>query len=188
MLFVLCLLLSKKIFYICFNHFKIFYKYAPNSIFNTSYLFYTTQTMKFQLFCFILFYTFFCIVARIFDRCSLARELSRLGVPRGDIPAWVCIAQYESTYNTAAIGPLNSDGSRDWGLFQLNDRFWCDPQDGRRTSNVCGIPCRSLTTDDIGTSLRCALQIQREQGFGAWTVWNRQCRGGGASPNIDDCL
>ncbi|XP_053965636.1 lysozyme P-like [Anastrepha ludens] len=144
--------------------------------------------MKFFLFSFLLFYSSISINARIFDRCSLARELSRLRVPRGNIAAWVCIAQYESTFNSAAIGPPNSDGSRDWGIFQINDRFWCDPQDGRRSSNACRTPCRALTTDNISVSVRCARQVQSAQGFGAWTVWNNQCRGGAALPNINDCL
>ncbi|CAD7011599.1 lysozyme P-like [Ceratitis capitata] len=144
--------------------------------------------MKYYIFGILLIHNFFASDARIFDRCSLARELSRLGVPRGDIPAWVCIAQYESTFNSAAIGPPNSDGSRDWGIFQINDRFWCDPQDGRQTSNVCRTPCRALTADDISLSVRCAGQIRNAQGFGAWTVWNRQCAGGRALPNINDCL
>ena len=35
----------------------------------------------------------------------------------------ICIAQYESSLNTAAQSPVNSNGSRDNGLFQVSSRL-----------------------------------------------------------------
>lgn len=37
----------------------------------------------------------------------------------------VCLVESESSRNTAAIGRLNADGSTDYGLFQINSRYWC---------------------------------------------------------------
>jgi len=58
---------------------------------------------------------------RTMDRCSLAREMSNLGVPRDQLDKWTCIAQHESDYRTWVVGPANSDGSNDYGIFQIND-------------------------------------------------------------------
>ncbi|XP_039954297.1 lysozyme P-like [Bactrocera tryoni] len=124
---------------------------------------------------------------RILDKCSLTRELAGLGIPRANIPNWVCIAQYESNYNTAELGPPNPDGSRDWGIFHINDRYWCDPGDGRPSANTCQVSCQSLNTDDIAAAVTCARQIIRTQGFAAWNTWNNNCGGGANVPSIDDC-
>ncbi|XP_054737832.1 lysozyme X-like [Anastrepha obliqua] len=124
---------------------------------------------------------------RIFDRCSLARELQSLGVRQQNLPNWVCIALHESNYNTAEISPPNPDGSRNWGIFHISDRFWCDPEDGRETANACRVSCQSLITDDIRASVTCAQQIIRTQGFTAWNTWNNDCGRGANVPNLDDC-
>ena len=56
-------------------------------------------------------------------------------------PPGVCLAKWESNYNTEAINH-NTDGSTDYGIFQINSRYWCD--DGRTpgSKNICGIRCR----------------------------------------------
>jgi len=63
------------------------------------------------------------ILARTMDRCSLAREMSNLGVPRDQLSKWTCIADHESSYRTDVVGPPNSDGSNDYGIFQINDLY-----------------------------------------------------------------
>jgi len=40
------------------------------------------------------------------------------------ISTGICIAQRESSLNTAAQGPPNSDGSRDNGIFQVRTRLF----------------------------------------------------------------
>lgn len=54
--------------------------------------------------------------------------------------AGVCLSKWESQYNTAAINH-NSDGSTDYGIFQINSRWWCN-DDRTPTSNACNINCR----------------------------------------------
>lgn len=37
----------------------------------------------------------------------------------------VCLVESESSRNTGIVGGPNSDGSYDYGLFQINNRYWC---------------------------------------------------------------
>ncbi|EDW76970.1 lysozyme S [Drosophila tropicalis] len=125
------------------------------------------------------------LAGRTLDRCSLAREMSDLGVPRDQLDKWTCIAQYESDFRTWVVGPANSDGSNDYGIFQINDLYWCQPDNGRFSYNECGLSCNALLSDDITNSVRCAQKVQSQQGWGAWAVWYH-CSGW--LPSIDECF
>ncbi|XP_050741955.1 lysozyme S [Drosophila biarmipes] len=124
------------------------------------------------------------LAGRTLDRCSLAREMSDLGVPRDQLDKWTCIAQHESDYRTWVVGPANSDGSNDYGIFQINDLYWCQA-DGRFSYNECGLSCNSLLSDDITNSVRCAQKVLSQQGWSAWSVWH-YCSGW--LPSIDECF
>ncbi|XP_064541585.1 lysozyme B-like [Drosophila montana] len=126
-------------------------------------------------------------LGRTMDRCSLAREMSDLGVPRDQLSKWTCIAEHESSYRTHVVGPQNRNGSYDYGIFQINDLFWCQPSDGRLSSNGCDIDCDDLLHDSIVNSVRCAQTVLEESSnsWCAWTTW-RFCNG--ALPSIDDCF
>ncbi|XP_016988508.1 lysozyme S-like [Drosophila rhopaloa] len=121
---------------------------------------------------------------RTFDRCSLAREMDRMGVPRSQLDKWTCIAQRESDYRTWVKGPPNSDGSVDYGIFQINDRYWCKAH-GRQSPNVCGVSCDALLSDDITESVRCARKVLSHQTWSAWATWEF-CNGW--LPSIDECF
>ncbi|EDW76969.1 uncharacterized protein Dwil_GK12043 [Drosophila willistoni] len=123
--------------------------------------------------------------ARTLNRCTLAREMAARGVPRDQLARWACIAQRESDYRTWVVGPANSDGSNDYGIFQLNNLYWCQPANGRFSHNGCRISCNDLLTDDITNSVRCAQRVLSEQGWGAWSTW-RFCNGN--LPSINDCF
>ncbi|XP_078126894.1 lysozyme C-like [Sander vitreus] len=69
--------------------------------------------------------------ARVYTRCQWARVLKNYGMDgyRGISLAeyeqeGVCLSKWESSYNTAAINH-NTDGSTDYGIFQINSRWWC---------------------------------------------------------------
>ncbi|XP_020714559.1 uncharacterized protein LOC105664879 isoform X2 [Ceratitis capitata] len=118
---------------------------------------------------------------KVYKRCELAQELYfKHKFPMQDIATWVCIAQHESNYDTAAVGRLNGDGSADHGLFQISDLYWCshDSFGGK----ACNIPCTKLLDSDIGDDVQCVRIIYEEHtrlsgdGFTAWTVYNRNCR------------
>jgi lysozyme C len=63
---------------------------------------------------------------KVFSRCALVKRLRQLGANRNQIATWVCIAKGESSYDTAAINHHNTDNSKDYGIFQINNRYWCD--------------------------------------------------------------
>ncbi|XP_069704374.1 lysozyme 1B-like isoform X1 [Periplaneta americana] len=95
--------------------------------------------------------------------CQLAGELKRAGVPRGEWNRWVCIAKYESGFETFAKSRY------DFGLFQISSLHWCGIQ---ARGGGCYVRCDDLLRD-IQASIRCARHIKEVQGWGAWTVINR---------------
>uniref|UniRef100_A0A240SWY4 lysozyme n=1 Tax=Glossina morsitans morsitans TaxID=37546 RepID=A0A240SWY4_GLOMM len=118
---------------------------------------------------------------KIYNKCELAQELyHKHHMPMEQIPTWVCIAQHESSFNTAAIGRLNADGSADHGLFQISDLYWCSHD--RYGNKACGISCDNLLDSDISDDIRCVRTIYEEHtrisgnGFTAWTVYQPHCR------------
>ncbi len=128
---------------------------------------------------------------KIYDRCELAREFQQIhNIPMNEIPVWVCIAYYESKYNTSAVGRLNADGSADHGLFQISDIYWCSLS-GR--GNGCSISCSDLENSNITDDIHCIKQIYREHskisgdGFTAWSVYLPYCKGM-ASQFTDGCF
>ncbi|CAD7011600.1 unnamed protein product [Ceratitis capitata] len=109
-----------------------------------------------------------------------------MGMPFHELNDWMCLIEGESSFNTKAINPSNVDGSVDWGLFQINDRYWCKPSDGRPSTNSCRIPCRLLLSEDIRFAVACAKYIRRIQGFSAWVAWNNRCQG--YKPSVRHCF
>ncbi|XP_030385371.1 uncharacterized protein LOC115632382 [Scaptodrosophila lebanonensis] len=121
------------------------------------------------------------VQSKIYNRCELAQELYyNHKMPMQQIPTWVCIAQHESSFNTAAVGRLNTDGSADHGLFQISDLFWCTHD--ARGGKGCRISCDKLLDKNIADDVQCIKRIHQEHtqisgdGFTAWTVYNRNCR------------
>lgn len=45
----------------------------------------------------------------------------------------------ESSGNTRALNKANADGSIDHGLFQINDRYWCEH--GKK-GKECNVNCK----------------------------------------------
>lgn len=126
-----------------------------------------------------------CSQAKTFNRCSLAKAMHNLGVPKDELARWTCIAEHESSYRTGIVGPTNSNGSNDYGIFQINDKYWCQPSSGRHSYNECHVSCNSLLSDDISASVTCARKVLRQQGWTAWSTW-KYCKG--SLPSIDSCF
>lgn len=120
--------------------------------------------------------------------CELAGQLYILDVPKSELPQWLCIAEFESRFNTHVVGHANADGSRDYGLFQISDRYWCAPPN--RTEyyafNDCNVNCTHLLSDDITMAVQCARLIQKQQGWTAWSVYPEFCNG--TLDAIDECF
>ncbi|XP_022219643.2 uncharacterized protein LOC111072224 isoform X3 [Drosophila obscura] len=120
------------------------------------------------------------VQGKIYNRCELAQELYyQHKLPMPQIPTWVCIAQHESSFNTAAVGRLNADGSADHGLFQISDLFWCTNE--RRAGKGCHATCQQFLDSSISDDVQCIRRIHQEHtqisgdGFNAWTVYKRNC-------------
>nr|BAF75844.1 c-type lysozyme [Scophthalmus rhombus] len=127
--------------------------------------------------------------AKVFERCELARLLKSYGMNnyRGiSLADWVCLSQWESSYNTRATN-RNTDGSTDYGIFQINSRWWCN--NGQTpTSNACGISCSALLTDDVIAAIACAKRVVVDpNGIGAWVAWKSHCEGRDLSPYLAGC-
>lgn len=81
--------------------------------------------MKFFITIFIIAFTAITIEAKIYSKCEFARAMKNAGFSMASLPDWVCLAKHESNFNSNVVGPVNSNGSRDYGIFQINDRYWC---------------------------------------------------------------
>ncbi|KAL5288188.1 hypothetical protein ACFFRR_008809 [Megaselia abdita] len=123
---------------------------------------------------------------KTFTRCSLAQEMSRLGVPRDELAMYTCLAEHESGFRTDVVGPPNPNGTNDYGIFQINDYYWCAPPNGHFSYNQCHDTCDSLLTDDIERIVRCAELVKKMQGFTAWSTYHF-CSGTRAD-EIDHCF
>ncbi|XP_069051086.1 lysozyme C II-like [Lepisosteus oculatus] len=137
----------------------------------------------------------FCLLfalanCKAYERCELARELKASGLDgyRGySLPNWVCMSKWESNNNTAAINH-NSDGSTDYGIFQINSRWWCQDGNTPRSKNACGISCSQLLTDNITVAIQCAKRVVRDpNGMRAWVAWRNRCQGRDLSQYTAGC-
>ncbi|KAL5280216.1 hypothetical protein ACFFRR_004278 [Megaselia abdita] len=127
------------------------------------------------------------VQGKIYSKCELARTLSQNGIPRSELPDWVCLVQAESNYNTKATN-TNTNKTKDWGIFQINDKWWCKPSDGRFSYNECNLNCdRDLLSDDITKATTCAKKIKGRQGFKAWYGWQNKCQGK-KLPSVNECF
>lgn len=117
-----------------------------------------------------------------FTRCSLAKELARHGIPRGQMANWVCLVNSESGMSTKATN-RNRDGTVDYGLFQINSRYWCSPG----PHNECRVRCKDLLSNNIKAAVKCAKFIHKRMGFKAWYGWQAKCRGKNLNGYIKGC-
>eukprot|EP00090_Calanus_glacialis_P006361 TRINITY_DN14963_c0_g1_i2.p1 TRINITY_DN14963_c0_g1~~TRINITY_DN14963_c0_g1_i2.p1 ORF type:complete len:243 (-),score=48.51 TRINITY_DN14963_c0_g1_i2:58-786(-) len=123
---------------------------------------------------------------KVYERCEFARELVDLhGFDFGTLGNWVCLAQYESSYNTAATND-NTNGSRDYGIFQINDNYWCDANVGAGAD--CGMTCTSFLDSVLADDVTCAKIIYNRHGFEAWYGWINNCKNTNVAGYVSDCF
>lgn len=79
------------------------------------------------------------INAKIFTKCELVRALHET-FPRNKLADFICLIQNESSFNSAVKGRQNKNGSYDYGLFQINDKYWCKVGS---PGGDCNIDCNS---------------------------------------------
>ncbi|KAK5852472.1 hypothetical protein PBY51_023937 [Eleginops maclovinus] len=128
--------------------------------------------------------------AKVYERCEWARVLKDHGMDNyygNSLADWVCLSKWESSYTTTATNH-NTDGSTDYGIFQINSRWWCE--DGRTPSskNACNINCRDLLTNDVGVAINCAKRVVRDpNGIRAWVAWRSHCENRDLSGYVAGC-
>uniref|UniRef100_A0A665TNP4 lysozyme n=1 Tax=Echeneis naucrates TaxID=173247 RepID=A0A665TNP4_ECHNA len=137
----------------------------------------------------LVFFVFVALAsARHYERCEWARILKSNGMDdyqRISLADWVCLTTHESSLNTRAINH-NSDGSTDYGIFQINSRWWCD--NGKRTANGCNISCNELLSDNVRVAIDCAKRVVRDpRGIRAWVAWENRCEGRDLSQYLRGC-
>ncbi|XP_066446153.1 lysozyme C-1-like [Eleutherodactylus coqui] len=127
--------------------------------------------------------------AKVYNKCDLLRIVHETGMAgyRGHSAAnWMCLAYHESRYNTTAVN--NNGPSRDYGIFQINSKWWC--QDGKTAGAVdaCHISCQSLLDDNIYDDIECAKRVARNpKGISAWEAWKNHCKGKNLNKFISGC-
>ncbi|XP_061062526.1 lysozyme C isoform X2 [Eubalaena glacialis] len=131
------------------------------------------------------------VQGKIFERCELARTLKRLGLDgfQGiSLANWVCLAKWESSYNTRATNYNRGSRSTDYGIFQINSRYWCNDGKTPRAVNGCHIPCSVLLKDDITEAVKCAKRVVRDpQGIRAWVAWRNRCQNQDLRSYVQGC-
>ncbi|EEC00237.1 lysozyme, putative [Ixodes scapularis] len=58
--------------------------------------------------------------ARVLTRCGLARVLVWYGTPRDLVPDFVCLAEAESSLDTAKVATTDGSARNGYGIFQVN--------------------------------------------------------------------
>ncbi|KAI4566770.1 hypothetical protein MJG53_015447 [Ovis ammon polii x Ovis aries] len=90
-----------------------------------------------------------CLVAvdqaSLIGRCDLAKVLHQEdldGFEGYSLTDWLCLAFVESDFNITKVNE-NTDGSFDYGIFQINSHYWCNDYQSH-TENNCQVDCQGL--------------------------------------------
>lgn len=86
--------------------------------------------------------------------------LSAHGFPQKDMDMLTCIAIKESNLNPSAVNKFNRNGTRDHGLFQINDI----------NKKMCGVTSKELL--NVHTNVKCAAKVYKVQNLKAWSTYN----------------
>ncbi|XP_010584661.1 lysozyme C-like [Loxodonta africana] len=101
---------------------------------------------------------------------------------------WVCLAKWESSYNIRATNYDPGDKSTDYGIFQINSRYWCNDGKAPRAVNACGISCNILLQDAITQAIAYAKRVVSDpQGIRAWVAWRNHHRNHNLTQYIQGC-
>ncbi|XP_055532641.1 lysozyme-like [Wyeomyia smithii] len=118
------------------------------------------------------------VQAKQFTECELARLLHRTyGFDRSKTNNFVCLAAAESSLNTSKTHK-NRNGSTDYGLFQINNMYWCTTPGYVSRSDDCRTACSEFLKNDISKAVACAKKVLARHGYTAWEGWKAKCRSG----------
>lgn len=126
--------------------------------------------------CLFLFCLFSRTHSRKFDQCEFAEMLkNNYSIPQNEIPLWVCIAENQSHFNTAAYSRIK----RKYGIFQISEKCWCNTK--KIAGKNCNALCSRFIDDDIEDDIKCLKKIQQESlksecGIRSWKKYNKNCK------------
>ncbi|KAH8412968.1 hypothetical protein KR009_007218 [Drosophila setifemur] len=121
------------------------------------------------------------VESKVYSRCELARPLLQsYQFNRSFISIWICTVEHESNLDTRKI-TAQEDGSKSYGLFQINSRNYCTEG---RPGGYCNKKCEDFVNDEIADDAACAKMIHQREGFKYWKGWNRYCRNWQTVPNV----
>ncbi|MBW04142.1 Lysozyme-like protein 6, partial [Eschrichtius robustus] len=69
----------------------------------------------------------------------------------------LCLAFVESDFNITKVNE-NTDGSFDYGIFQINSHYWCNDYKSH-TENICQVDCQELLSSNLLSIINCAKKI-----------------------------
>jgi len=96
------------------------------------------------------------------DTLLLVQYMVNRGVTPDDAQTFMCIAYHESKMKPKAINKYNSNGTKDYGFFQINE-IWI---------KQCNTSITKLL--DIRHNTDCAIHVYNKQGLTAWATY-RKC-------------
>ncbi|XP_078089184.1 lysozyme C, milk isozyme-like [Mustelus asterias] len=124
--------------------------------------------------------------AKLLSRCDVVRAVRNsvlTAFPKYSAADWACLAHHASQYNTLAQYDVkDNEGivqSRDYGIFQINSKWWCADENFPNGPNACSTNCKVFLKDskDIQADIDCAALIVNQQGMEAWHSWVENCQG-----------
>lgn len=83
------------------------------------------------------------------------------GIPSPDAEMLTCIAVKESNLNPKAINTHNRNGTKDYGLFQINDV----------NKKLCSTNSSKLL--QVDNNLKCAIKVYKYQNLKAWSTYSK---------------
>ncbi|XP_006877788.1 PREDICTED: alpha-lactalbumin [Chrysochloris asiatica] len=89
------------------------------------------------------------------------------------LPEWICIIFHMSGCDTQTIVKYN--GNTAYGLFQINNKFWCRDDQFPQSRNICNISCDKFLDDDFTDDIMCVKKILDSEGVGYWPAYKPLC-------------
>ncbi|XP_032746694.1 LOW QUALITY PROTEIN: lysozyme C-like [Rattus rattus] len=127
----------------------------------------------------------------VLHRCFVARTLRRLGLDgfKGiSLANWICLAKWASGFDTKATKYNHEDGSTNYGIFQINSRYWCKDNKTQESKNFCRVSCEDLLNNNIKASVACVKRILKDpQGITIWEAWRNNCANQRLFPYLLGC-
>jgi len=87
------------------------------------------------------------------SKCDVVSIVRAAGIPEAKVAAMTCTAFYESSWNPSATNH-NTNGSTDYGLFQVNNNYWCSDPSESLASKLRLSPARLPVAASVVSALR----------------------------------